>query len=63
MKWCEAKLKEDVPEIDTTYHTFEEHLEKDINEGKVPVRLNHKTIIFVSREKCIKDEAGNWAKK
>ena len=63
LKWCQAKLKENVPEIDTTYHTFEEHLVKDKNEGKVPVRLNHKTIVFVSRDKCIKDEAGNWIKK
>ena len=61
-KWCEDKLKNENPLEEVIYRTFDQHLEKSKMEGKVPIKLNHKTIIFVDIEKCHKDENGNWIK-
>lgn len=61
-KWCEDKLKEENPLEEVIYRTFDQHLEKSKMEGKVPIKLNHKTIIFVDIKKCHKDENGNWIK-
>ena len=36
--------------------------EEEKEKGKVPVRLDHKTIVFLKKEECIKKD-GKWIKK
>jgi hypothetical protein len=43
--------------------SFGEAVTEQLESEKVPVRLDHKTLIFVKKEKCYQDESGNWHKK
>lgn len=43
--------------------SFTEAVCEQLENEKVPVRLDHKTLIFVRKDKCYQDEHGNWHKK
>ena len=43
--------------------SLNESLSQEIENGKVPVKIDHKTVIFVSRNKCVQQEDGSWVKK
>ena len=43
--------------------SLEESLAQEAESGKVTVRLDHKTVIFVAKHKCLQQEDGSWIKK
>jgi hypothetical protein len=48
---------------DSLNKTVDQAVSELINEGKVPVRLDSKTLVWVKREKCVQLEDGSWVKK
>lgn len=60
-----AAAREKFEEFKKNYKpkTIAQAQEELVNEGKVPVKLDHKTTIWVKREKCVRLENGNWVKK
>lgn len=58
--WAEKQLIKEkkgiISTIDSTIHD-------EVSNGKVPVKLNFKTVVFVDRNKCYLDESGNWKKR
>jgi hypothetical protein len=43
--------------------TIAQAQEELVNEGKVPVKIDHKTTVWVRRDKCVRLDNGSWVKK
>lgn len=43
--------------------TIAQAQEELVNDGKVPVKIDHRTTVWVRRDKCVRLENGSWVKK
>lgn len=43
--------------------TIKESNKEQASRNKVPVKVDHKTVVWMDRDKCIKNENGMWIKK
>lgn len=59
----EKKFAESLGDGDPAMKVIEDHRALVKSQDLIKIRVDHKTSIYVPREKCIQDKEGNWIKK
>lgn len=60
-----ADAREKFEEFKKNYKpkTIAQAQEELVNDGKVPVKIDHRTTVWVRRDKCVRLDNGSWVKK
>lgn len=59
----ERKFADSLSEEEITQKLIDDHTERVNNNKLVKVKVDHKTVIYVLRDKCMENPDGTWSKK